>query len=530
MRRFPETTRLFPIKKRLIGLDIGSSSIKLAEFVHKKGTLTLSKLKLQEIDTSEDNWDGRFDALKLLFNEVNTKAVKVNAVINCPQSYTKVFVLPFMPKAEIPQALKWEIRKFISFPVDRAVIDYEILHEITEGGVKKLKVAVACCPRETIDKHLDVLRVAGLKPSLFTLHGFALKNIIGNLHLEENKTVTLLDIGYNFSELLIFRNRELVFSRKLPVASRNFTLDMTGALVSNRGKTELTIEEAERIKKKYGLLIPDDDEILENKISGTQLISLLRPNFEKLAAEIERSFAYYREKEQAKPVDLLLLFGGGSYLKNLKENLYHSLRIPVEMGNPTQDLSSSKPIELEKTNRFASALGAALALPDNINLLPVEIKQQTKMRIKKSSIQAVGTAAITFLILLYIGMSLSLSTYHKRIAAAELEILALSPQVKKVPNKVFLQNIVNRRIFFGDVLKELSNITPGQIRLTEITAQGKVLTIKGQIKSPGPAREKILTEFMRSLEKGIFKHIHLISTRDSLENKFNTFELKLQVE
>jgi len=376
--------------------------------------------------------------------------------------------------------------------------------------------------------------VTSIRPSLFTQHGFALRNVVSNLCPEENKTVALLDIGSTFSELEIFQDRALVFSRKLPVAGQDFTLKMAQSLVSDYGKTELTLEEAESIKKKYGIHSSDDSEILEGKIASAHLIALLRPNLEKLTTEIERSFAFYREKEQGAPVELILLLGGGSNLKNLTKNLSESLRIPVRLGNPLGAFSSSGANllsdEPETSHCFASALGAALASPSDINLLPIEIKQQTRLLIKRSSIEALVTAVVTILTLLYAGMRIKLGTYDRRIAAAELELGALSPQVEELPKQAFLGGIMNQRIYWSDALKEISNLIPEQVRLTEMNTKENVLTLKGKIKSPGPVREQVLTELMRLLEKGIFKEVNLISTRDSSEDELNTFELRLKIE
>jgi len=535
MAKIPlEISKFLPSKDRLIGLDMGSSSIKLAELVHQQGKLVPLKLKLQEIDHRKDNQDGQLDALKNVFRDINTQNAKINVVINCSASCTKISIIPFMPKSEILQALKWEMRNFLSFPIETAVMDYEILQEITEGGVKKLKVAVACCPQETVNRYLDLLKLARIGPSLFTQHGFALKNVIINLCPKENKTVAFLDIGYNFSELVIFQDRGLVFSRKLPVAGQDFTLKMAQSLVSDYGKTELTLEEAESIKKKYGIHSSDDSEMLEGKISSEHLVALLRPNLEKLATEIERSFAYYREKEQGAPVELLLLLGRGSKLKNITENLSEALRIPVQLANPLEVFPSNGSSllndEPQTAHCFASALGAALASPGGINLLPIEIKQQTRLLIKRSSIKALVTAVVVILILVYAGMRIRLGTYDKRVAAAELELGALSPQIEELPKQSFLGSILDQRIYWSDALKEISNLIPEQICLTEMSAKENILALKGEIKSPGLVREQVLTEFMRSLEKGIFKEVNLISTKDSSEDKLNTFELRSGVE
>ncbi len=529
-----EIKKFLPKKGSLIGLDIGSFSIKLAELAHQQGRLVPTKLRLQEIDPHKAGQDGQLDALRNSFRDINIHNAKINVVVNCFQSCMKVSIIPFMPKSEILQALKWEMKKFISFPIDEAVMDYKILQEIDEGGVKKLKVAIACCPKETVDRYLDLLGMVGIEPSLFTQHGFALRNVFTNLCSKEKGTVAILDVGYNISELFIFQDGEPVFNRKLPMAGQDFTLNVTQTLVSNRGKTELTLEEAESIKKKYGIVDSSDSEILEGKITGAQLISLIRPNLEKLLTEIERSFAYYREREQSAPVELLILLGGGSNLKNLAKNLSKGLHIPVKLGNPLAAFSLSEAIlpknDQETANRFASALGAALASPRDINLLPVEIKQRTKLLIRRSSIKALIAAVVVSLVMVYTGMRLSLGIYNKRIATAQLELKALSPQMEQVPNRVFLQDVLNQRIYWSDALKEISNLISEQICLIEMSTEKNMLTLKGQIKSPTLDREKILTNFMRSLEKGIFKKVNLISTKDSSQEKLNTFELRLEIE
>lgn len=529
-----EISKFLPTKNRLIGLDIGSSSIKLAELTHQQGKLVVINLKFQEIDLSIDNSQAQLNALKNVFQGIKAKDAKISVVINCSASCTKVSVIPFMPISEITQALKWEMKKSLSFPIDQAVIDYKILEEIDEGGVKKLKVAVACCPQETVDRFLDLLNKAGITPSVFTQHSFALKNVIANLNSQDKKIVALLDIGYNFSELVIFHNNELVFSRKLPVAGRDFTRQMTQPLVSDIGKIELSFEEAEETKKKYGLVNSADQVVLDEKITSTQLIPLLRPNLEKLTTEIERSFTFYREKEQGATVESLALLGGGGNLKNLANYLTENLRIPVQFGDPVDAFAFNEPSlltdEPETANRFASALGAALASSNDINLLPVEMKQQTSLLIKRSSIKALVTAIIVIFILVYTGMRIKLGVYDERIATAQLELATLSPQIEQLPKQIFLSNILNQRIYWGDALKEISNLIPGQVYLTELSAIEKELTLKGEIKAPGLLREQILIEFIHSLEKGIFKKVKLISSRDSSEENLNTFELKLGFE
>lgn len=530
-----QIAKLFPKKERVIGLDMGCASIKLAQFSQKDAKLTLKRLKIQEIDCQKDTRQAQLDALKSLFKDINTQEAQVKVVINCPQSTTRILTIPFMPKSEIPEALKWEMKNFVSFNVEEAALDYEILQEVIQAGVKKLKVCVACSPQATINNYLGLLKEAGIHPALFTQPAFALKNIITNFLPEEEQTIGILDIGCGLSELYLFQAEEFVFNRKLPVAGQNFTQDMSQVLVSDLGKTQLTPQEAEEIKKKCGIPETASSDVLEGKISCVQLVSLLRPNLEKLAKEIERSFDFYREKEQGGKVEHLILLGGSSSLKGLAKNLTEELGIPIDSGNPLKGLVSEESALFKdnaaSAHRFAQSLGVAKSAAHAVNLLPVEIKEQTRLLIERSSIKAAVTAVIAILILTYIGMNIRLGVYDKRIAAARLELGALAPHIGEVQKQAFLATALKERIYWSDALKEISNLIPAQVCLTSLNTQKKSLILKGEIKSSGMAEQKILTEFMNLLERGIFKEVNLVSTKKGLsQDRPYTFELRLVVE
>jgi type IV pilus assembly protein PilM len=518
------------VKNKVIGLDIGCSSVKLAEFFRRDGKLSLSNLKIVEIDLRNPH----LDMVKEAFRDINAQDARVNVVIDCARSHTRILTIPYMPRAEIRQALKWEMKKFISFPIEQAALDYEIVREISGNGVKKLKVVCACSPQETVNEYLNLLSRSGIQPVLFTQPGFALKNIITNFFPGEDKTFAVLDIGCNLCGLFIFKGRELVFSRKLPVAGRNFTQDMTRTLMSDLGKTKLSPEEAEYIKIKHGIPEVCSSDILEDKLTCAQLLSLLRPNLEKLALQIDRSFDFYREKEHGEGPERLILLGGGGNLKNLAQNLSGHLAIPVELGNPLKGIVPEDPDLLkskaDSAYRFAQAVGAALSPRGAVNLLPVEIKDQTRIMVKRSSAKALVTAVLVMLILIYTGMKMRLGVYDKRIAAGKMELNALTLQAGDVRKKLFLAKALKERVYWSDALKEIGTRIPAQVRLSELSVREKDCVLKGEIRSAGLVSERFLTEFMNSLGEGIFKKVSLITTKKSSSaDKLYTFELRLGI-
>ena len=100
-----QISKFLPKKDKFIGLDIGNSSIKLAQFIPQEGKLTLLRLELQEIDLQKDVQKAQLDVLKDLFQEIDTKQARINVVINCSQSCTKILTIPYMPSQKYRKPL-----------------------------------------------------------------------------------------------------------------------------------------------------------------------------------------------------------------------------------------------------------------------------------------------------------------------------------------------------------------------------------------------------------------------------------------
>jgi hypothetical protein len=180
--------------------------------------------------------------------------------------------------------------------------------------------------------------------------------------------------------------------------------------------------------------------------------------------------------------------------------------------------------------RFAQAIGAALSGRGAVNLLPVEIKDQAKILVKRSSVKALVTAVLVMLVLIYAGMRARLGVYDKRIAAGKLELSALTRQAGDVKKKMFLAKALSGRVYWSDALKEIGNRIPGQIRLAELSVREKGCILKGRIKPANEGEEKVLIGFMNSLGEGIFKKVDLITTKKgSSVDELYTFELRLNI-
>jgi cell division ATPase FtsA len=310
--------------------------------------------------------------------------------------------------------------------------------------------------------------------------------------------------------LLILKGKKLIFSRKIPVTGVDFTKALTGALVSDRGRVELGLDEAEKIKRDIGIPLEAETRIINDKLSTAQILSMLRTPLSQLVAEIARCLDYYREENRGEIIDSLVLSGGGASLKGLAEFISDELGVETKLGNPLENIKAAPNLAAQKSgisHIMAVAIGSALSDNTGINLLPLEFKEKTKRMFKRTTFETTATVVILTLVLIYIGMNIQLNNYKKKVNVAKLELSSLEPQLKQA--KVY--SMLSDEPYWSDTFRELSNIIPNDIYLTRITMKNKLLTLKG-IAPPGQGQEGI-SDFILTLEKGLFRNVKLVSTR-----------------
>jgi len=545
----------------IIGLDIGTTSVKLVQIMMLDGEWTLVKTALVEIEPDNDS-DSRalagpaaLAALKKAFAGIDTRGARIVCGVNCPKTCVRKIIVPRMPKGELAEAVLWEAKNRIPFSLDDAAFDYELSGEIVDKGVKKFNMTLAASPKATIDGLLSYFISTGRKSAAaFTPLGvriasivpvsFALQKLIEKNRIEPNKTIAVVDLGASAAELNIFKDARLDFSRKIPLGGADITQSLTGALVSAQGRVELGLAEAEKIKRKIGIPQRGSDpgqeaQIIEGKIAASQILSLLRPVVEQLANEIERSFDFYREEAHGGMIDQIILLGGGGRLKGLEAFLEEEIGIKVAVGDPLKEIkvlpeasAEGTPLDKYGSHRFGAALGAALSetkgfdiIPEKgINLLPAELKEETRRFIERVSLKAVATALLMSLLLFYIGLQIQSSAYDRKIKALELEYRTLVPKLQDVQKKMLASQILKGRPYWEDVLKEISNVIPSNIYLTHLSMEDDIVNLKGVLSEGGQTAESSLSDFMLTLEKGIFKNVRLITIQqlgdDALRSNF----------
>jgi type IV pilus assembly protein PilM len=358
-----------------IGLDIGSHSIKLVGLKMTSKGPFLTCLGMKEIPTGKDKEDVNAisEILKALLREVGLKTKKVRLTVSGSGVHIKRISIPSLPKAELKEAVRWEVKAYLPFPVETAKIDFHILDEYIEDNinpstpqpeglgllrvdperrlphpkgrslgaverVKKLDLIAVACPNSLIDRTLSIARGAGLQPVHLDVSPFAFWNaLLVWDQLKKEETVALIDLGSEKTGIHLFKDGILQFSREVTPAGA----DITRAIMEGFGPEEEPnlYESAERIKRDLGIPAESHHEtIVDEPIDLSKMAFLIRPVLEKLASEIGRSLDYYKTQFNVERIDRLLLTGGGANLKNISSYLEGELRLPIEHFNPIREI------------------------------------------------------------------------------------------------------------------------------------------------------------------------------------------------
>jgi type IV pilus assembly protein PilM len=478
--------------KETIGLDIGSHSVKLVGFTRSAQGLLLTHAGMKEIPPKREEEDQNFisEVIKALFREMGLNSGKVRLTVSGPEITIRRVLLPSMPKAELQEAARWELKEQLPFPLDSARIDFHVLQEWAEGDSKKLDVIAVACPNQKIHQVLALAAKAGLQPAHLDVAPFALWNTL--LHFDgaaKDEVVALIDLGAQKTGIHIFQKGFLQFSREITPAGA----DMSRAIqegIDPADPPHLLFARAERIKHAIGIPAKGPYEKIEGEsISIAKISFLLRPLLEKLVAEILRSLDYYKSHFPVERVNRILLSGGGANLKNIADYLSDELRVPVERFNPFGEISFDPhqikaPFVEEMGPALAVAAGVALPQPPRIELLPQKEPLVAKIRKGKTlwALASFISGLIFAAVVWHLNSELTHLQKEYEAQAAQVKELEGLPEklaalkVKELQMRHDLSFFSSTLILpglFWEALQEIRHLVPENVTFTLLTVQPK---------------------------------------------------------
>jgi type IV pilus assembly protein PilM len=314
-------------KKSLVGLDIGSSSIKAVELQGKPGTLKLVNLGYENLPP-DSIVDGQImelnnvsHVISNIFKEQNIKTDKVAASVSGHSVIVKNIVVPQMSEEELRESIDWHAEEHIPFDITDVSLDYQV----TDAAPDALHVLLAACKRDKVSNIKQAIQLAGKQPTVIDVDAFALQNCYEvNYQPTPGEIVALLNIGASTMNINILNGTKSVFTRDVTVGGNQFTSHL-------QKEMNLNFEQAEKVKR--GVPLSD---VKESQDTG----ALLQTALSAFSVEIKKTFDFYSSTSSGDaPVQKILLSGGGSKLAGLREFLAEQFEMPVEVLDPFRHIS-----------------------------------------------------------------------------------------------------------------------------------------------------------------------------------------------
>ncbi len=352
---------LFQTKKKLlVGLDIGSGSVKLCELQSsgKSGGQNHTLQKLGEIPIPHDAIvDGDImdsnavaSAIRQVVAEQKIKAKEVAISVAGQQVMVKKVTFPLMSPAELAESVRWEAESF--FPagqgLDSYALDFSILEERPADG--NMDVVLVACRKDKLEAYVACVAQAGLKAVIVDVDVFSLQNAYElNYPMgSRDEVVALVNVGASFTNLTMLTGNRSTFWRDIAWGSNRYT----DKLVEDWGVSR----EGAEILKKGGSA--------EGRTSEEVLPSLMAIS-DSFADELMRTIDFFRSSFKVDRLDRIVLAGGGAKTGGLVEILADRFKVSVERMNPFQSLAmDDRSVDASRVSEIgcsaAVAVGVAL--------------------------------------------------------------------------------------------------------------------------------------------------------------------------
>jgi type IV pilus assembly protein PilM len=344
---------LFRRAKSLVGLDIGSSSVKAIELKPAGKGYRVSAMGV-ELVPPDSIVDGAIidggavaDAVRRLFSNKRFKAKDVVASLSGNSVIVKKITLPNMTEAELGESIYWEAEQYIPFDIQDVNLDYEILETGTGQDGGSMEVLLVAAKKDKIGDYTNVISQAGKTPAIVDVDVFALQNAFeANYGFEAGQVVALLNAGASAININILSGSQSVFTRDVSMGGNAFTEAVQKEL-------NLPYESAEQLKKGQDV----DGATYEDARA------VLRAMTDNVLLEVEKTFDFFKATASNDRIDRIMLCGGASRVEGFRDSLRERFNTDVEEFDPFRQVAcDAKKIGVDNLDDYAPVAAVALGL------------------------------------------------------------------------------------------------------------------------------------------------------------------------
>jgi type IV pilus assembly protein PilM len=314
---------LFARAKGVVGLDIGSSAVKLVELRERKGSFQVQKVAVEGL-SPEAIVDGSImdsslvvDAIHKLNDQAKVKNPNYATSLSGHSVIIKKIQVPAMSQEELAESIQWEAEQYIPFDINDVRLDYVVLSD-TPPGEGQMDVLLVAVKRDKVNDYMSVISQAGRNPALVDVDAFAVQNCYEvNYDLDPLKVVALVNMGAAVTNINVVSRGQSVFWRDISFGGNQFSEAL-------QREYNLSYDQAETLKRGGNV----------DRYSTAEARPVLDAVSAEMASEIQKTFDFFAATSAEGPVDELVVSGGCALTPNLLQILRERFGVPVELMDP----------------------------------------------------------------------------------------------------------------------------------------------------------------------------------------------------
>lgn len=342
---------LFNKKKDLVGIDIGSSSIKLVQLWQTKDGYQLLNVGMVPlppeaiVDNSLMDTAAVVDAVKNLVASLGIKSKDVVCSISGNAVIIRKILVPTMTSEELEDQIAWEAEQYIPFDIKDVHLDFQVLgpDSIDPG---KMQVLLVASKKDIINDYSSVFADAGLNLAVMDVDGFALQNA-WELNSTEftGQVLALVNIGASSININIIKDDTSLFTRDVQMGGNLYTEEIQKQL-------GVSAQEAESMK------------MLASELAKQPLRDVISRVNDTISQEIRRSIDFYNSSASNDDrIETICMSGGCSKVQGLRDSVQDRLGMQVSILNPFSAIKyNEKDVDPEYLQEIAPLMAVCVGL------------------------------------------------------------------------------------------------------------------------------------------------------------------------
>lgn len=340
----------FKKKKEVIGIDIGSSTVKLVQLKETKGTYQLLNLGIIPLPPEAIVDNTLMDSASIataVKNLVTSLGIKIKDAA-CSISGNSVIIrkisLPTMSSEELEDQITWEAEQYIPFDINDVNLDFQILSPDSVDPAR-MNVLLVASKKDIINDYVGVFNEAGLQLAVVDVDSFAVQNAFEINHDSgPDEIVALVNIGANVMNINVVKAGITLFTRDVQMGGNLYT---------------------DEIQKQLGVSSPEAEsaKILAYETRSRALIDVLEKVNDTITQEIRRSLDFFNSTANDDRITRIFLSGGCSKVYHLQESIADKLGLPVQKVDPFARLKyNDKEFDPEYLQEIAPFMAVTVGL------------------------------------------------------------------------------------------------------------------------------------------------------------------------